>query len=60
MSHPKDSRVAVVLVSRPSGRPIGLLLPDASEKFAEGFLKCFNRRMRRDWPDRKAVIVPVV
>lgn len=56
----KTARFAAVLVKKGTGKPIGLMVPDSSERHARGFCKHFNRRIRARWPDRKAVPVPVL
>ena len=53
-------RVSVVLVKKSSGKPIGSLVADASRDHAKAFIRHFNRGSRKNWPDRKAVAIPVI
>ena len=62
MSHTKDSvsRYAVLLVNSSSRRPIGLLVESVSLNHAKAFIRHFNRRIKSTWPDRKAIMVPII
>ena len=66
MSSPKvpvsfsESRYAVILFNTRKRKPVGLLIADSSQAHARGFCKHFNRRIKPRWPDRRALLIPVL
>ena len=60
MATTKSDRCAVVLVNKGTRKTMGLLVADASPQHARGFCRHFNQRIKRTWPDRRAVAIPVV
>jgi hypothetical protein len=56
----KDDRFVAVLINKATGKPLGVLVKDMDLGYARGYCKYFNRRIRRNYPDRKAVAVPVL
>lgn len=55
-----NPRYSVILVSRSTSKPIGLLIADCSQSHASAFVRHFNKRIRVNHPDHLAVVVPVI